>query len=170
MMFSSTLAVLTMSGLLGTNLAVQPAWQSDYRTALKMAAEQHKPLAVFITKGKPADLKLNDETAKVLKANYVVLAVCSDDAKGKALAQSFEMTEGVVVSDRTGEKQALRIEGTTSPTDLPQTLARLADPTRVSTTTEVQGAAPAAPSVASQIVPTYYYAPAPTCTSCQQRR
>jgi hypothetical protein len=165
-MMLTTLTVLTLSGLLGTNLAVQPAWQSDYRTALKMAAEQHKPLAVFIGKGKPADLKLTDETAKVLKANYVVLAVNTADAKGLALAQTFEMTEGVVVSDRTGERQALRIVGTTAPADLPQTLARLADPARVPVTTEVQGpaaVAPApAPSFGSQYVPTYLPA-APVC-------
>lgn len=174
MMFSTTLAVLTVSGFLGANLSVQPTWQTDYNTALTLSAKEHKPLAVFITKGSAKTLdQLPDAAAKVLKANYIAVTINSDDATGKKLAAAFEMTEGVVVSDATGAKQALRIEGQTNPTDLAQTLERVATTTQV-TTTEVYGgvvAAPImmeAPSIASTVVPSYY-TPAPYCKNCQQQ-
>ncbi|QEL20173.1 hypothetical protein [Limnoglobus roseus] len=167
MMFTTSMAVLALSGLLGTNLAVQPAWQTDYKAALTLSAKEHKPLAVFITKGAAKNLdQLPDAAAKVLKTNYIAVTINSDDATGKELAVAFGMTEGVIISDATGAKQALRIEGQTNPTDLPQTLERLAQPSHVTTTTEVYGAAP---SVTSTVVPSYY-TPAPYCKNCQQQQ
>lgn len=163
MMFSTTLAVMAMSSMLSANLAVQPAWQTDYKAALTLSAKEQKPLAVFITKGSPKSLELTDATAKVLKANYIVVSINTEDALGKKQAEAFEMTEGVVISDKTGSKQALRIEGQTNPSDLPQTLERLASTTTQLVTTEVQGA----PSVASTVVPSYT-SPSTYCPSCQQ--
>lgn len=162
MMFSTTLAVMAVSGMLSANLSVQPAWQTDYKAALTLSVKEQKPLAVFITKGSPKNLDLPEAAAKVLKANYIVVSINTEDALGKKQAEAFEMTEGVVISDKTGSKQALRIEGQTAPADLPQTLERLAAATQV-VTTEVQGA----PSVASTVVPSYY-APSTYCPSCQQ--
>lgn len=167
-MISTSLAVLALSGLIQANLTVQPAWQTDYTAAVKLSAKEHKPLAVFITKGAAKNLdQLPDAAAKVLKTNYIAVAINSDDATGKKLAEAFEMTEGVVISDATGGKQALRIEGQTNPSDLPETLERLAQPNHVTTTTEVYGAAPAA-VVAPPV--TSYYTPAPYCRSCQQQQ
>ncbi|MBL8865648.1 MAG: hypothetical protein JNK93_08805 [Planctomycetia bacterium] len=164
MIFSSTLAVLTLSGLMGANLSVQPDWQTDYRKALALATKEHKPLAVFIVKGESKKLaNLSTEVSKELKAHYIAVTINSADAEGKKLAQAFELTEGVVISDRTGEKQAYRIEGKTNADDLPQTLARLADPKHVTTTTEVHGAA--APVTAAS-----FFAPSTYCPSCQQGR
>jgi hypothetical protein len=154
MTLPASLAVLCLSGLLGTNLSVQPTWQTDYRTARNLSIEQNKPLAVFISKGKNANLsKLTDETAKLLKTNFVVLTINSEDTKGKSLAEAFEMVEGVVISDRTGAKQALRVDGETNPNNLSQTLARMVEP---------EPTAPA-PSIASQFAPSYLTTPAPVC-------
>ena len=51
-MFSTSLATAAVAGLLASgSLAHQPAWQSDYRKALAQAAEQQKPVAVFIARG-----------------------------------------------------------------------------------------------------------------------
>lgn len=163
-MIVTTVAVLSLTGLLGANVSVQPEWQTDYWKAQTIAAEQHKPLAVFIVKGNVKDaLKLTDDAAKELKSHFVAVTINSDDIKNKKLAEAFEMTEGVVISDRTGEKQALRIEGKTSTSDLPQTLARMAK-VETATTTEVQGT-----PVSSSLVPSYF-APASYCPSCQQGR
>jgi hypothetical protein len=162
MIFSSTLAVLTLSGMLGANLSTQPDWQTDYRKAMALAVKEHKPLAVFIVKGESKKLaNLPADVSKALKANYIAVTINSSDAEGKKIAQAFELTEGVVISDRTGEKQAYRIEGKTSTDDLPQTLVRLADPKHVTTTTEVHGEA--APITAAS-----FFAPSSYCPSCQQ--
>ena len=83
-------------------------------------AEQHKPLAVFIGRGQAGytrlvtDGGLGADTAKLLKQGYVSLYLDVDTAAGKQVAESFRMTEGVVISDRTGGVQALRHEGTVS--------------------------------------------------------
>ncbi len=185
MMLTTSMAVLALSGLLNVNLAVQTTWQTDYKVALTLSVKEHKPLAVFITKGATNTLaQLPEAAAKVLNANYIAVTINSDDATGKKLAEAFEMTEGVVISDATGATQALRIEGQTNPSDLPQTLERLAHPSQVPATTEVYGAAPVvtatpivtaapvyapAPSIASTIVPSYY-TPAPACKNCQQQQ
>ena len=160
-MISATLAVMAFAGLFGPSNAGQIKWHSDYRSAQKLAVEQHKPLAVFIAKGS-SDLlrKIPTDVAQVLRTDYVAVVVDSDDAEGKKLAAAFELTVGVIVSDRTGEKQALRIEGTLSPGDFSRTLERLANPDRVATTTEVQGTTVALPPPLRTYVPA---APAAVC-------
>lgn len=163
MIFSTSLAMLALSGMLGANVSAQPEWQSDYRKALAMAVKEHKPLAVFIVKGEAKKLQqLPSEVAKVLKSEYISVTINSADVDGKKIAQAFELTEGVVISDRTGEKQAYRIEGKTSTDDLSKTLTRLAEPNRVTTTTEVYGEA-------APVTATSFFAPAPYCPSCQQQ-
>lgn len=162
-MFSATLAVLTLSGLVGVNAPGQLEWQSDYRKALAIAMKEHKPLAVFIVKGESKQLQnLPSDVTKVLKNEYIAVTINSTDAEGMKLAKAFELNEGVVISDRTGEKQAFRMEGKTNAEDLPQVLIRLADPKHVTTTTEVYGAAP--------VTAASFFAPAPYCPSCQQGR
>lgn len=162
MIFSTSLAVLALSGMLGANVSTQPEWQSDYRKALAMAVKEHKPLAVFVVKGEGKKLpQLPTDVAKVLKSEYISVTINSNDVEGKKIAQALELTEGVVISDRTGEKQAYRIEGKTSAEDLSKTLVRLAEPNRVATTTEVQGEA-------APVTVTSFFAPAPYCSSCQQ--
>ncbi len=164
MIFSTSFAVMAISGLIGANLSTQVEWKSDYRQAVELAAKEHKPLAVFIVKGDAKKLnQLPTDVQKVLKERYIAVTINSADANGKKLAKAFEINEGIVISDRTGEKQAYRVEGQTSTSDLPQTLVRLAEPNRVTTTTEVHGAA-------APVTATSYFSPAPYCPSCQLQR
>ena len=160
-MLSATLAVMAFTGLFGPASAAPIKWHSDYRSAQKLAIEQHKPLVVFIAKGSSELLrKIPTDVVQALRSGYVAVVVDSDEAEGKKLAAAFEMTVGVIVSDRSGEKQALRIEGTLSPDDFSRTLERLANPDRVATTTEVQGTVVSPPPPLRTYVPA---APAAVC-------
>jgi hypothetical protein len=125
-MISTSLTALAVAGALATGSipAQQPVWQSSYRTALGQAVGQQKPLAVFIGHGAAgvnrlvADGGLGADAVQLLKANYISLYIDADTASGKGLAEAFKMTEGLVISDKTGGTMALRHEGTLSQTAL----------------------------------------------------
>jgi hypothetical protein len=160
-MFSTTLAAAAVSGLLASgSLATQPAWQTDYRQALAQATEQQKPVAVFIARGGAGVTRLvsnegiGADAARLLRQNYVCLYVNTATESGKELAGSFNMTQGVVISDKTGAIQALRHEGTVSQADLTKYLTEQAQTGQTVVQTAVYGAPvqPAAP-------PTVIYPP-----------
>jgi hypothetical protein len=157
MLFTSLTAV-ALTGLTLTNVA-QPSWQPDYRTALAQVSRDHKPLAVFIgTGGKGFEQvvsgSLPADAVETLKAKYVCLYVDASTDAGKPIAASFGLTEGVVISDRSGEKQALRHAGRVAPTELQSYLTRFAD-VATAATTEVRGTATPAPVVPTTV--TSYY-------------
>lgn len=166
-MISTSLTALAVAGALATGSipAQQPAWQSSYRTALGQAVEQHKPLAVFIGHGAAgvnrlvADGGLGADAVQLLKANYVSLYIDADTASGKGLAEAFKMTEGLVISDKTGGLQALRHEGPVKPAELTTYLTRFAATDAV-VTTETRGAAVVTP------VPVYAPAYYPAAGGC----
>lgn len=138
-MFSSTLAAVAVSGLMtATSLGSANGWQTDYSKALSIAAQQQKPMAVFIAPGGPdrliADGRLDQNTAKLLRQGYVALAVDPATPTGQQLAASFKMTEGLVISDKTGGVQALRHEGPVPAAELTGYLTRYAVPVQVVTT------------------------------------
>jgi len=138
-MFSSTLAAVAVSGLFSTaSLGSTNGWQTDYGKALTIAAQQQKPVAVFIAPGGPekliADGKLDETTTKLLRQSYVALAVDPSTPAGQNLAASFKMTEGLVISDKTGGVQALRYEGTVPAADLTGYLTRYSQSSRIATT------------------------------------
>ena len=121
-------------------------WQTDYGIAARMAAESKKPMAVFIGHGKTGHTALvtdglGESEAKALSTSYVCLYVDADTETGKKLATTFELTEGVVISDRTGGLQAVRHEGPVSKSELNDYLTRYSEPARVVTTTEYGGRA-----------------------------
>ena len=135
-MFSTSLAAAAFGGLLMVpNLATQPVWQSDYRQALTQAADQHKPLAVFINSGGTGyarliqDGSIPKEAAEVLKKNYVCLYVDVLTTTGKELSGSFQMSEGIVISDPTAGLQALRHAGPIEATELTRYVQQYAEPT-----------------------------------------
>lgn len=135
-MFSSTLAAAAVTGLLtATSLGSTNGWQTDYSKALSIAAQQQKPVAVFIAPGGPdkliADGKLDENASKVLRQSYVALAIDPTTPAGQNLAASFKMTEGLVISDKTGGVQALRYEGTVPTAELNGYLTRYAQTTPV---------------------------------------
>jgi hypothetical protein len=135
---------------------VTPSWQPDYSKAYTKAVADHRPLAVFLGEGAKPDL--NSAAAKKLNDSYVVVFVDTASTSGKKLAASFEMTHGLVISDATAGKQALRLNGSISESDLTIALDRFADPTAVVTTT----ATTAAPVVYTAPV---IYAPQSPCAS-----
>lgn len=164
-MVSTSLAVFALTGAMAATIPSQPSWQPDYATAAAQSSREQKPIAVFIGHGPSgvrklvADGALPEAAVKLLKAEYVSLYIDADSEAGRTLAQSFGMTEGVVVSDRTGAKQAVRHAGTVTGTNLVNYLEKYADPAVAVTTTETN----VQPVVVTPVVvPAQYYAPAPS--------
>jgi hypothetical protein len=122
-MFSTTLAAAAVGGLLVSgSIAIPPAWQTDYRTAIVQSAEQRKPVAVFIAPGGHdklvTDGKIGQEAVRMLRQSYICLDVDTTKDSGKVIAQSFGISEGLVISDKTGSKQALRHGGAITSVEL----------------------------------------------------
>jgi hypothetical protein len=145
-MFSTSLATAAVAGLLVSgSLANQPAWQSDYKKALAQAVQQQKPVAVFIARGGAGHARLvtegglGSDATRALRNNYVCLYVDTETTRGQALAGAFQISEGLIISDKTGGVQALRHEGTVSQTDLTNYLTRYVNAGQV-TQTEFLGA------------------------------
>jgi hypothetical protein len=157
-MFSTSLATVAVAGLMASgSLAKEPAWQSDYRKALAQAAQQHKPVAVFIARGTSGvnqlvtEGGLGSDTTRVLRDNYVCLYVDTGTVRGQALSEAFQIGQGLIISDKTGGVQALRHQGTVSQTDLRNYLNRYVTASQV-TQTEFQGVQPAAQTVTQTVV------------------
>jgi hypothetical protein len=97
------------------NLA--PAWHNDYRHAREIGERENKPLVVVIGSGKSSWANLakvgeQDESIfRLLRSNYVCLFVDTDTPEGQRLSKIFSMTQGMVISDKSGEVQAYRQAG-----------------------------------------------------------
>src|SRR5471032_1665638 len=115
MMFSTSLAALAVSGFLANANLDQPIWVTDYSKALTISAEQSKPIAVFITAGSSSQLLkdegMGSESVKLLRHSFVAMHVDTSTVAGAEIAKTFELKEGLVISDRTGHLQALRHGG-----------------------------------------------------------
>jgi len=150
-MFTTSLTAAVLGGLLSSGSLETPKWRTSYQDAAQAAASLRKPIAVFITAGSPAKLvkegSLNPETAKMLRDGYIPLTVDTGTAAGKQLATTFKMSEGLVISDRSGGMQALRHSGGVTDTELKGYLKQFATPTTAVVTTEYRGIAPIAPTV-----------------------
>lgn len=113
---------LAMASGLVLSTTTAPNWQSDYPTALAQAAQMHKPMAVLINAG-DAGKQLPPRAAQALANNYVCLYADVSTAKGRELANSFRLAEGLVISDRDAHVQAVRYAGKVSG----ETVANLAE-------------------------------------------
>lgn len=158
-MFSfSMLAVVT--GLAATTST--PEWQPSYRSALSQAATQHKSVVVFIANGgvdQAVAGSIPAEAASLLKLGYVCVSVDTATPQGAQVAESFGMNQGVVISDRNGQHQALRYQGAIAPEQLAENLRRLQSVDTASTTERVNADAISdAPAVTT--TPYTMYAPA----------
>jgi len=152
LMFSTSLTALALSTLLASGIPTPTTWQPDYRSAVLRAATDKKPLAVFLVKDVAAVKSISAAALDRLNREYVAVIVNTGTASGKTLAMSFEMTEGLVISDITGEKQAFRHVGSIPTVDLPSTLERFAHVSQVVTATETQGIV----VYAEPVAPVYY--------------
>jgi hypothetical protein len=126
---------------------------------------------------------LTTEAKGLLASKYVCVYVNTDTEDGQRLAKSFEMTNGIVISDRTGDLQAFRHEGGLTGAELVRNLERYAAPERQVRVTETTGtqrtsyyAPDAGASPAGYAAPGYapagYGAPGycPSCSSCANGR
>jgi hypothetical protein len=121
-----------------------PKWSLDYTAACKQAAQEKKPLVVILAPGEGAYQKLGRdgglgaEAEGQLAEKYVCVHIDTNSARGKELAKAFAIPEGlgIVISDRTGEKQAFRHEGDLARADLVRYLQRYGDPNYVFVETE----------------------------------
>ncbi len=159
-MFSTSLTALALSTLLASGIPTPATWQPNYRAAVLRAANDKKPLAVFLVKDDAAVKAIPADALDKLNREYIAVIVNTETASGKTLATSFEMTEGLVISDITGEKQAFRHVGSIPTAELPSTLERFAHVSQVVTATETQGiviyAEPVAPVYSQSPAPVYY--------------
>jgi hypothetical protein len=164
MMFSTLVATVAVTGLTtGFTPSAQPKWQPDYPTAARLAAAQHKPLAVFVGHGPAgiAQLPVAGDAGKALGEQFVSVYVDADSAAGRPLAAALQVSTGLVISDHTGTLQALKHQGPVQPAELAGYLATYAVPQSVTQTVQVRAdtpapvAAPAAPIAAPVLAPAY---------------
>ena len=97
----------------------------------------------------------------LLRSEYVCVYVDRDRRAGRELAESFEMGDGpgLVLSDRRGDSQAFRHEGTLDDDALERQLRKYSDPDRVVRRTET-GAVATTSYYAAPAAPVPVYAPA----------
>jgi hypothetical protein len=136
----------TLAALLGTLALAYPApvWQPDYATAYAQSSTAHKPLAVFIGHGSGGagcvvSKGLTSEESRTLADKFVALYIDADTAEGKKVAGTFQLTEGLIISDVTGGLQALKHGGGLTHDELGGYLTKYSDPNRQVTTTDVGG-------------------------------
>ena len=161
MLFTSLAAAVTVLGLsAGTTPATQPKWQPDYATAARTAAAQQKPLAVFVGRGAAGLTQLvagglPADATKALGDKFVSVYVDADTPAGRPLAAALKVTDGLVISDKTGSVQALRHSGPVHPVVLANYLTAFADAPPVTQTVQAGAVAPvmAAPVYAPQYQP-----------------
>src|SRR5947209_3065687 len=166
----TSLVCVALAGLVPhAELAPSPHWTSDYVQGRRLGTAQKKPLAVFLAPGKGGwdkltkEGNLGKEAKRFLAERYVCVHVDTDTERGRQLARDFEVSGGVglIISDRTGEVQAFRHEGTLPSDDLKSYLDRYSTAGRVPQTTETHEssrtsyAAPtgAAPSTSGVVYP-----------------
>ncbi len=107
-----------------------PEWLTSYKEAQQQGQKLSKPLAVFLAPGKEGwqqlvrEGKLSKEALEQLADGYVCVHLDTTSADGKKWAKAFEMPTGlgVVLSDRSGDTQAFRHEGSLDGSTLTSTL------------------------------------------------
>jgi hypothetical protein len=163
-MFSSLISLIL--AITSSASLTAPTWQTDYLQARELAVQNGKPLAVVIgsgTAGWGKIVPMNDTTAASMRSGFVCVYIDKTTVSGQKLADAFEMTEsvGLVISDRTGEKQAFRHSGTMSEDDVTKAVARYSSTTHVVRKTETIEAdkQPAESYTQPTYSPTYWQQP-----------
>jgi hypothetical protein len=165
-----------------------PQWQTDYGQALRLGQEQNRPLAVFLAPGEDGwrklarDGKVGDQALAELASGYVCLRLDTDTEYGKKWAKAFEMPGGLglVLSDRSGNTQTFRHEGSLDAAALASALETHSGKVVATRPSYYPAEAPAAPATvvypsapATVIYPSYqgryesngYYRPATRSSS-----
>lgn len=155
-MFTASLTATLVAGLFSSVASAGlPEWTESYGKAIAQAGEKHKPVAVFLSPGEPNKLTngkgLGSDVLKSLKADYIPVRIDTTTEDGKKLADAFGVSQGVILSDRTGKQVALKYEGTITSEQLTGYLTKYADQKEVVTTEVVSTTAP--------VAQTQYYQP-----------
>lgn len=166
-MFTTSMTATVVAGLLTSgSLGGLPEWTDSYGKAITQAGVKQKPVAVFLSAGEPTALTkgkgLGEAVMKSLKEKYIAVRIDTTTEHGKKMAAAFGVSEGVVLSDRTGKQMALKHIGTLSPDELSSYLAKYADVKEV-VTTEVRSSVVAVP----QYYPQQYAQPRPVLNAIQ---
>ncbi|HEX4613585.1 MAG TPA: hypothetical protein VH092_35715 [Urbifossiella sp.] len=152
-MVTTTFAAVMLSAALANEAVAAPAWETSYARAAETAIAQRKPLAVFIGRGEAGYTRvvggdMPTDAGRLLASNYVALYVNTDTADGKTLATAFGVSEGLVISCRGCQVQALKYGGSVPAMDLAGYLTKYSATNVTVNTTERAGtavvAAPAA--------------------------
>ena len=130
-----------------------PDWLSDYDAACKKGKSEKKPLAIFFGKGATgwdqlsSDGTLGEEVRRLLQSDYVPVYLDLEKADGRGMVPAFGVkgSPALVISDRSGDKIALRYTGVLEPAVLHRCLVRYAAPNRVAWTTDTDPAAEGEP-------------------------
>ena len=162
--------VMVLSTVLG--VAEDSLWQQNYTQAQKMAAQENKSMAVFLTPGQNGMNQLipggvNQQAREILADNYVAVMVDTTTPEGQRLARAFQIRngQGLILSDRGGSRQAFWFQGTLTNQDLVRNLEKFANQTNVRMT-EVAGRASLYPPGEEDGKPV---TPAATPTQSQRR-
>jgi len=139
----TSLVLMALNGLLIAPLSETVAWHHDYSAARQTGQTHQKPLAVFIGSGAGGydkvcrDGKLSADLQKALLDNYICVYVDSTTPAGQQLATDFAVTRGtgLIISDRTGDRQAFYHDGELSEDDLSRWVNHFANPNVVVNTT-----------------------------------
>jgi hypothetical protein len=134
-----------------------PEWLTTYGQAQRLGQTSNKPLAVFMAPGKDGwkrlsrEGKLSEEGLKDLANGYVCCFLDTTTDEGKKWAKAFEMSSGlgVVLSDRSGDTQAYRHEGSLDGSSLASTLSTYSGRT-VSRTSHYPAESSASPTTTIQ--------------------
>ena len=118
-----------------------PEWLTGYGQAQRLGQTANKPLAVFMAPGKDGwkklsrDGKVSEEALKQLAEGYVCCFLDTTTDDGKKWAKAFEMPGGLglVLSDRSGDRQAYRHEGSLDSETLTSTVTAHSGSTSVRT-------------------------------------
>lgn len=179
---TTTFAAVVLSAALANEAAVAPTWETSYARASQTAIAQRKPLAVFIGRGDNGYARvvggnMPTEAGRLLANSYVALYVNTDTADGRALATSFGVDEGLVISCRGCQVQALKFGGVVPAESLSGYLTKYSAANATVTTTERAGTAAVAPATWTSgcangrcgvVAPASYYVPA--ASSCPNGR
>lgn len=133
-MFTS---LCTLGLMLAPTLAApdSPAWLTSYSAALDAGIKSKKPVAVFVGSGEKGqggllkDGPFAPETLKILADKYVCVYLDRSQSANENIIRELAIGKtGLVISDRTGNYQALHHDGVVTQKELAQQLRRFADP------------------------------------------
>ena len=160
----NAIALMVLASNLATANVASPTFSTDYSHARSEVATQRKPMAVFVGTGKdgwnqvvtqsPMDTTVKD----MLASKFVCLYIDRNTTQGKDLAQKFDLadSDGLVISDRSGNLQAYSHQGKLETSEITRVLTTYAAPEMPVQKTESNIPAP---------TPAPVYVPAPVMMS-----